>query len=179
VGWAHTFWFLFKPQPGEEPDAAAKDLARDPAISLIDELFWVPQTALVLVLFGLGYAYGGIAVACSWVVWGVGVRTTAVYHVTWLVNSAAHTMGYQTYDTGDNSRNTWWVALFSFGEGWHNNHHHKQRSAAHGMKWFELDPTFWMIGLLGFLGLAKDVIMPDGRLIFKSKQNLVQEEIRK
>ena len=77
------------------------------------------------------------------------------------MNSASHTWGYRNYQTADNSRNLWWVALISFGEGWHNNHHAFQRSAAHGLRWFEFDLTYLMIRALGKLGLAWDIVTPN------------------
>jgi stearoyl-CoA desaturase (delta-9 desaturase) len=91
-------------------------------------------------------------------VWGVGVRTVIVFHATWFVNSASHTWGYQNYtEMGNDSTNLWWVALLSFGEGWHNNHHRYPRSAAHGLRRFELDPTWWTIQALAKVGLARDI----------------------
>ena len=86
--------------------------------------------------------------------WGIFVRLVVVYHVTWLVNSATHTWGYRRYETEDNSRNTWWVGLLAFGEGWHNNHHANQANARHGEKWWEIDVTYGIIRLMGQLGLA-------------------------
>ncbi len=83
-----------------------------------------------------------------------------MYHATWLVNSAAHTWGYRNFETSDDSRNNWWVALVSFGEGWHNNHHAQQRSAAHGMRWFEFDITYLTIRLMQTVGLAWKVVSP-------------------
>ena len=97
----------------------------------------------------------------SWVVWGVALRTVVVFHGTWFVNSAAHTWGYRNYaDTGDHSTNLWWVAMLSFGEGWHNNHHAFPRSAAHGLRWFEFDMTWWTIKVLSWVGLARDIHRP-------------------
>jgi stearoyl-CoA desaturase (delta-9 desaturase) len=84
-----------------------------------------------------------------------------VYHSTWFVNSASHTWGYRNFKTTDNSRNTWWVSILGFGEGWHNNHHALQRSAAHGMKWWEFDLTYLTIRLMGVLGLAWDIVTPN------------------
>lgn len=89
-----------------------------------------------------------------------GVRTTWVYHITWLVNSACHVWGKQAWNTGDLSRNNWWVALLSFGEGWHNNHHAFEFSARHGLEWWQLDLTWYMIRLLQEVGLATDVKLP-------------------
>ena len=79
------------------------------------------------------------------------------YHVTWLVNSASHIWGYCNFETKDDSRNNWWVALISFGEGWHNNHHAHQRSARHGMKWYEFDPTWLTLKVLQWTRLVRDV----------------------
>jgi fatty-acid desaturase len=159
--WAHVLWCMHE-ETGDRPARdAAKDLVRDPVMWWIDRLFWVPQFVLIGLLYVAGEAAGrwGISASgLSWVIWGVFVRTVVVYHATWFVNSATHTWGYQNFKTGDNSTNLWWVALLSFGEGWHNNHHAYQRSAAHGMRWWEVDPTFWTVRLLGWVGLARDIV---------------------
>lgn len=92
-------------------------------------------------LFGIAiplYAMGGI----PFVVWGLGVRFVWVLHITLLVNSACHVWGYQTWNTGDLSKNNWWVALLAFGEGWHNNHHAFEYSARQGLEWWEIDMTW-------------------------------------
>jgi sn-1 stearoyl-lipid 9-desaturase len=80
-----------------------------------------------------------------------------VYHCTWFVNSATHMFGYKSHESGDNSRNCWWVAVVTYGEGWHNNHHAYQYSARHGLQWWEVDPTWLMIKGLKTLGLATKV----------------------
>ena len=82
------------------------------------------------------------------------------FHITWLVNSAAHHSGYQTFRTGDKSTNNWWVAFLAWGEGWHNNHHAFQTSARHGMRWWEFDATYLAIRAMSFLGLARKVKLP-------------------
>ena len=79
-------------------------------------------------------------------------------HTTWLVNSATHMWGYRSYPVEDDSRNCWWVALLTHGEGWHNNHHAYPRMARHGHRWWELDTTYALIRLLRALGLAHDVV---------------------
>jgi stearoyl-CoA desaturase (delta-9 desaturase) len=106
----------------------------------------------------LGYAWGGWPIAISWLVWGVAVRMVFVLHSTWLVNSASHMWGYRNYQTRDDSRNNWWVALITYGEGWHNNHHAHPRMAKHGHKWWEFDVTFLTIRLMRFVKLAWDVV---------------------
>ncbi len=160
--WAHVLWMLFVRVGAAKAEDAAKDLLRDPVMARINKYFWVPQLVLSAVLFGLGWLYGGPLVGLSWFVWAVAVRTVLVFHITWFVNSAAHTWGYQNYETtGEHSTNLWWVALLSFGEGWHNNHHAHPRSAAHGLRWYEFDITYQTIKLLKLVGLAWDIKMPE------------------
>ncbi len=163
--WAHVFWCLQKNQGGLPWTAAsaARDLCRDPGMRLLNRFYIVPQLVIIVLCYfggqwaaGLGWETSGL----SWVLWGVCVRTVFVYHGTWFVNSASHTWGYRNYDTNDQSTNLWWVALLSFGEGWHNNHHGEQRAAAHGRRWFEFDLTYWTIRLLGVIGLAHDIVEP-------------------
>jgi stearoyl-CoA desaturase (delta-9 desaturase) len=111
-------------------------------------------------LAALLYALGG----WSWVVWGVFVRLVVVYHITWLVNSAAHRFGYRSYRTGDQSTNCWWVALLTWGEGWHNNHHAFPFSARHGLRWYEVDASWLLICVLRMLGLASDIKLPSEQM---------------
>lgn len=170
--WAHTFWVMFEELDDMAPEDAAKDLTRDRGHYLINKYFYLPQFVMLPVMFLGGmltyYAFPGTSwvgssaamTGLGWIIWGTAVRTVAVYHVTWFVNSATHTWGYRNYDTADNSTNLWWVGILSFGEGWHNNHHAHQRSAAHGLRWFEFDITYWTIVALGKVGLATDIFLP-------------------
>jgi len=93
----------------------------------------------------------------SWLLWGVFLRVTVGMHATWLVNSASHLWGTRRFETRDDSRNNWWVALLTGGEGWHNNHHAHPVSARHGLAWYEFDQNYIGIKLLEKLGLAWDV----------------------
>ena len=161
--WSHTLWLFWKDPvlPDEQAERAmTRDLLRDKGIERLDRLFFPMNVALGLALFALGYAIGGDQGGWSVFLWGFCVRAVVVWHVTWFVNSATHLWGYRNYETSDNSRNSWWVALVAFGEGWHNNHHADQRSASHGRRWFELDQTYWTIRLMQYFGLAWDVVLP-------------------
>lgn len=159
--WAHVLWLLSHPTNGFVAEQYARDLAREPFMRWCERYWWVPQAVLTVLLFLGGCLLGDWMLGLSWVVWGVVFRTVVVYHATWFVNSAAHTWGYQNFtDTKDRSRNLWWVAVLSFGEGWHNNHHADPRSAAHGMRRLELDPTYWTIKCMQYIGLATDVRKP-------------------
>ncbi|KAM0034839.1 putative fatty acid desaturase domain, acyl-CoA desaturase [Helianthus debilis subsp. tardiflorus] len=104
----------------------------------------------------LVYIFGGF----TYLVWVVGVAPVCVYHTTFLVNSACHIWGNQAWNTGDLSKNNWWVALITFGEGWHNNHHAFEYSARHGIEWWQIDFCWYAIRFLEALGLATDVKLP-------------------
>lgn len=119
-----------------------------------------------------GTLSGAVQLSLSWLVWGVFVRTVAVWHITWSVNSLTHLWGYRTHETRDDSRNNWLVGLISNGEGWHNNHHAEPRCAAHGQRWWELDVSYLTIRLLERLGLASDVVKPRGTVATVPPQRL-------
>ncbi|MGH7756764.1 MAG: acyl-CoA desaturase, partial [Vulcanimicrobiaceae bacterium] len=117
MGWAHVEWLYRTNKDRLAPDEWARwapDLTRDPYYRFLNK-----HSAWIQVAFGaLLFAIGG----WPFVVWGIFFRLAVLYHCTWLVNSAAHATGYQSFRTGDRSTNCWWVALVAFGEGWHNNH---------------------------------------------------------
>ncbi|KAL8260856.1 hypothetical protein R6Q59_024905 [Mikania micrantha] len=113
----------------------------------------------LLAFAALVYALGGF----PYLVWIVGVRIAFTYHVTFLVNSACHIWGRQVWNTGDLSKNNMWVAMFTFGEGWHNNHHAFEYSARFGLEWWEIDPCWWFILFLEAIGLATNVKLPTAR----------------
>ena len=172
--WAHTFWF-FTNHPNNAPGAVTRryspDLMGDKFYAWLEShglWFW-----LVVVSWGVYFAAGyaaemiagktqaeAVRLGGSLVVWGVFVRTVVVWHITWSVNSVSHIWGHRRYDTADNSRNNPWVGVLAHGEGWHNNHHADPRSARHGHKWWEFDPSWWVILLLGWVGLAADIAKP-------------------
>jgi stearoyl-CoA desaturase (delta-9 desaturase) len=159
--WAHMFWLGWAIH-GDELEAHltrwAPDLAKEPAMRWLGMMFIPIHILSGVALLVAGYWLGGTALASSFLVWGLFVRLVLVLHATWLVNSAAHIWGYRNYDTTDDSRNNWMVALVTFGEGWHNNHHAYPRMARQGHRWWELDPTFGVIRLMQWTGLAWDVV---------------------
>jgi stearoyl-CoA desaturase (delta-9 desaturase) len=159
--WAHVFWVMPR-MAGKEYDDYnrrwAPDLAKDRVLIFLDRTFILWHLAMTAGIWGLGYWMGGTMMAWSFVVWGVFVRLVYVLHSTWFVNSATHMWGYRNYETTDHSTNLWWVAMLTYGEGWHNNHHAYPRMARHGHRWWEFDVTFVTIRLLEKLGLAWDVV---------------------
>lgn len=152
--WAHMGWMLSKPphkMDAQLRTRMARDLESDPVMRFIEKTYILCAIGLGFVLLKLG--------GWSWVVWGMFVRLVIVYHVTWLVNSAAHTFGYRLHKTNDRSTNCWWVALLTFGEGWHNNHHAFPASSRHGLKPWEVDVSYLMLLLWKKLGLVWDLKM--------------------
>jgi stearoyl-CoA desaturase (delta-9 desaturase) len=101
---------------------------------------------------------GALRLGLSWLVWGVALRVVYVWHITWSVNSLSHIFGYRNYDTKDASRNNWFVALITGGEGWHNNHHHDQRAASVQHHWWEYDANYYTIRFFERMGLITDVV---------------------
>jgi len=147
--WSHMGWMLWDIPADSDVPRFTKDINQDPVYQFLQNYFIPIQIALGIVLYLIG--------GWPFVVWGVFFRIVAVFHCTWFVNSATHKFGYETYDAKDHSKNCWWVALVTYGEGWHNNHHAFQYSARHGLKWWEIDLTWMTIRLLQILGLAKNV----------------------
>jgi fatty-acid desaturase len=159
--WAHMFWLAFSTDNGDFKAFTKKwvpDLIKQPYLMFLEKWFLAIHLAFGAALTGIGYLIGGPTLAVSWLVWAICVRMVAVLHTTWFVNSASHMFGYKNYETKDDSRNLWWVALIAYGEGWHNNHHAHPRLAQHGHKWWEFDSTYAVIRLLKVLGLAKNVV---------------------
>jgi len=153
--WAHAEW-LYRPNPALVPPSQhirwARDLFEDPFYRFLERYELPLQVILGFTLLAVG--------GWPFVVWGIFVRLTLVYHCTWLVNSAAHLYGYQTYRSNDRSTNCWWAALLSNGEGWHNNHHAFPFSARHGLARREIDITWLAIRTLARLGLATKIKLP-------------------
>lgn len=159
--WAHMFWLAFTTDGGDRKGFLKKwvpDLLADRGMVRLENWFLPIHLLVGTAMFVAGYAYGGLQLALSMLVWGVCVRLILILHTTWFVNSASHMWGYRNYETRDQSRNLWWVGLLAYGEGWHNNHHAHPRLAQHGHKWWEIDMTYWFIKGLVLVGLAKDVV---------------------
>ena len=175
--WSHMGWLLVENRAVRSVSAYeryARDVLRDPFYLRLERSLlgiWI-YLAQMLVYF-LGGLSAGIAMGETWagaiqfglslVVWGVVLRTVCVWHISWSVNSLTHLFGYRNYDTSDNSRNNWLVALLSNGEGWHNNHHVDPSSASNSHRWWEFDGAFLFICMLERLGLATEVIRPRHR----------------
>lgn len=150
--WAHVGWLILGRTNHNNTRAMSKyapDLAKHRFYIWLNNYHWVPLVLLSVFLL----AFGGVSVF----MWAICVRVVIGLHATWLINSATHMWGSRRFKTRDDSRNNWWVALFTFGEGWHNNHHAHPTSARHGLTWYELDPSWILLKILRRLGIAKSV----------------------
>jgi len=162
--WAHMGWIM----TGQAMHSGSAellpyvpDLRKDKFQVWISRWHWIPITTLGLILLFVG--------GWQFVMWGIFLRTVIGLHTTWLVNSATHMWGSQRFPTGDASRNNFWVAMLTFGEGWHNNHHAHPQSARHGLAWYELDLSWYGISALRALGLARDIKLPRAEQRHESK----------
>jgi len=150
--WSHMGWILTGRSMHHDPETLARyvpDLAKDRVHVWLSRYHYVPQILVGVLLFW----FGGLSVF----LWGMFVRVVFLLHSTWAVNSATHLWGSRRFETRDRSTNNWWVALLTFGEGWHNNHHAHPVSARHGLKWYEFDLNWYGIWLLKTVGLAWQV----------------------
>jgi stearoyl-CoA desaturase (Delta-9 desaturase) len=155
---AHMGWLFIHTERGAKR-RFAPDLMDDPVVSFVDRTFLLWAVIGLAVPFGLGYAIGGTLVAgLTALLWGGAVRVFLLHHFTYSINSVCHVFGRRRFATDDESRNVVWLALPTFGEAWHNNHHAFPTSAIHGLRRWELDPSAAVIRTLERLGLAWDVV---------------------
>lgn len=151
--WSHLLW-LFYPRDQFFNYSCYKkfapDLDRDLYYRWLNRNYLLLQIPLGLLLYGLG--------GWSFVIYGIFLRSVLLWHSTWLINSATHLRGYRNFSVTDGSRNLWWAALLTYGEGWHNNHHARPNVAKAGQRWWEIDVTWWAIQALNTLGLASKVV---------------------
>lgn len=158
---SHMLWFL-------TPAAFATDPRRIPDLLRYPELRWLDRfdiavpALLALLLYALGAALEHWAPGLGTdgpqlLVWGFFVSTVVLFHATVTINSLAHRYGRRRFPTRDDSRNNLWLALLTFGEGWHNNHHFFPGSARQGFRWWEIDLTWYGLRVLAWLGLVRDL----------------------
>lgn len=154
--WAQMGWVVWGTAQDHD-DATLKkyvpDMKKDRMHVLISRFYLVPLAISAVILFLIG----------GWpmVIWGVFARVVVGWHTTWFVNSLSHIFGKRPFETNDDSTNNWFVAILTFGEGWHNNHHAFPTSARHGLKWYQFDMNWIAIRILEKLGWAKQIRMAD------------------
>ncbi len=167
--YAHLGW-IFVPRNNAIDYQAIRDLSGFPELRWLDRHPLWPAILLSIICW-LVDGWPGLFVGFCW-------STVAVWHATFSINSLAHLSGRRRYVTGDQSRNNWWLALLTMGEGWHNNHHAYQASARQGFRWWEYDPTFYVLRMLSWVGIVWDLHLPTRSLI-RGEQRLGRQVIDK
>ena len=157
--WSHIGWILSDAHNDTDFEGIP-DFARFPELRWLNRYHAVPGILLAVVLF----------VAGGWpaVVWGFFVSTVLLWHATFSVNSLCHLFGRKRFATSDDSRNNWWMAIFTLGEGWHNNHHHYMASARQGFFWWEIDVSYYTLRLLSVFGVVWGLRQPPKRLLARA-----------
>jgi stearoyl-CoA desaturase (delta-9 desaturase) len=155
---AHMGWLFVHDQRALKT-RYAPDLIADPVVSFVNRTFLLWVFAGFVLPFTIGFILGGTLVAAlTSLLWGGLIRMFCLHHVTYSINSLCHVFGRRDFETGDESRNLAWLAIPSFGESWHNNHHAFPTSSVHGLKWWQVDLSSMVIRTMEKLGLAWDVV---------------------
>ena len=156
--WAQIGWVVWGTAQDHDQATMKRyvpDLLKDKGHVLISRFYLIPIVVSAFILFAIG--------GWTMVVWGVFARVVVGWHTTWFVNSLSHIYGSRPHETTDFSTNNWFVALLTFGEGWHNNHHAFPTSARHGLQWYQFDMNWIAIRILEKLGWAKQIKLPDSK----------------
>ena len=159
--WSHLGWFLSERNFATRTERV-KELAKFPELLFLDRFDVLIPVVFALSIYALGNWLESVAPelgtnGLQLLVWGFVISTVALYHATFSVNSLAHGWGSRRYATTDQSRNNFWIALFTLGEGWHNNHHHFPGSVKQGFYWWEIDFTYYGLRMLAAMGLIWDL----------------------
>jgi stearoyl-CoA desaturase (delta-9 desaturase) len=154
--YAHIGW-IFLSRNDATDYRSVRDLAQCGELVWLERHSYLPVAALALLTWLIA-GWPGLAIGFCW-------STVAVWHVTFSINSLSHLIGRQPYVTGDQSRNNWLLALLTMGEGWHNNHHAYQASVRQGFRWWQFDPTFYLLRVLSWFGLVWDLHVPPGAVV--------------
>ena len=165
----HLGW-IFVPRNNDTDYSGVRDLTRFRELMLLDKFHYLPSIVLGVSTW-LIWGWPGLVVGFCW-------STVAVWHATFSINSLAHILGRRRYVTGDESRNNWLLALFTMGEGWHNNHHAYQVSVRQGFRWWEYDPTYYALRAMSWLGLIWDLHVPP-KAVLRGEHRLGQHVIDK
>ena len=159
--YSHLGW-IFRPQHSETEFDAVPDLTKYPELVWLDRHGYFPATVLGILAYLID-GWTGVVVGFVW-------STVLLYHGTFFINSLAHVHGSQRYVTGDDSRNNWWLAVITLGEGWHNNHHAYQRSTRQGFRWYEFDPTFHALKALSWMRIVWDLGEPPPDVVHNERK---------
>lgn len=158
--WSHALWFLAS-KYNETPPAQRREFAQYPELLFLNDRWALGPIVLCVSMLALG--------GLPWLFWGGFLAIVAMWNATFTINSLAHVWGSRRYTTADTSRNNLFLALITFGEGWHNNHHHYQSSARNGFFWWEIDLTYYVLKALSWVGLVWELRVPPARVLAGGK----------
>lgn len=155
--WSHVLWITSRENFPTDLNAV-RDLARFPELRFLNRFDFIVPVALGVGMYFLGESLSAYGTS-GWqmVIWGFFISTIALFHATCTINSLAHQFGSRRFETDEGSRNNFWLALITFGEGWHNNHHYYPGASRQGFYWWEIDPTYWGLKVLSWLGIIWDL----------------------
>src|SRR6266568_3902914 len=166
--YSHVGWIFYRQHDATDLVKVA-DLAAFPELRWLHRFEQLPAVVLAVLSFWIA-GWSGLVVGFVW-------STVLLFHATFCINSLAHVHGRKRYVTGDDSRNNWWLALLTMGEGWHNNHHAYQASARQGFRWYEIDLTYYVLVALSWLGIVRDLKMPP-RQVLRNEHRLGSRVVR-
>lgn len=161
IYWSHLGWITSRANFRTKLENV-KDLARFPELRFLDRFDVLVPALLAAALFSLGYVLNEASPRLGTsgpqlLIWGFVISTVALFHGTFAINSLAHLIGRRRYQTTDESKNSFLLALITLGEGWHNNHHHFPAATRQGFYWWEVDITYYVLKLLSLLGIVWDM----------------------
>jgi stearoyl-CoA desaturase (delta-9 desaturase) len=167
--WSHMLWFMTD-ENYQTNQRIVKDWLKFPELRLLDRYDFMAPILLAASVYTLGVVLAEYAPQLGtngpqMLIWGFVISTLTLYHVTFSINSLAHKFGTQPYHTNDDSRNNFWLALLTFGEGWHNNHHYFPNSARQGFRWWEIDLSYYVLVALSCFGLVWDLKQVPARVV--------------
>jgi stearoyl-CoA desaturase (delta-9 desaturase) len=154
--WAHVGWIL-APDYESFDAKRVKDLTKFPELVFLNTYHFIPPLVLALTCWWLG--------GLTAFLWCFCVSTVVLYHTTFFINSLCHMLGKRRYETGESSKNSLILALVTLGEGWHNNHHYYQHCARQGFRWWEIDITYYVLKVLGWLRIVHDIKEPPKHVV--------------
>lgn len=163
--WSHVNWILCH-KYDETKFENVPDLAKYPELRWLNKHFLIPPVTLAVLMFLIG--------GWSGLLWGYFISTVMLWHASFTINSLSHVFGSRRFNTTDTSRNNWFLALLTMGEGWHNNHHHYMSTANNGFYWWEVDATYYVLKALSWVGLVWDLRTPSPAVL---KRNLVKDTV--
>ncbi|MBL8613509.1 MAG: acyl-CoA desaturase [Myxococcales bacterium] len=159
--WSHVGWIMCRGYDVTDMKRVG-DLAKFPELVFLNKFYWLPPLAWAIASYAIGGTHA--------LIWATGVSTVLLWHGTFTINSISHWAGKARYKTGDESKNSWILAIVTMGEGWHNNHHYYQRATNQGFFWWEIDVTFYILKVLSWVGLVWDLHVPPKHVL---ESNLV------